>query len=112
MVEPRNPYEGSNRDTFRQIATMAGCMGSIASCLTGIWIGLGNECDDWTPSIDRIFFVAFIAAIPFIIPFSMNLIAIPLLYREQNRQFGIGLLISSCLIALLLGLIAARMGRF
>lgn len=86
MVKPKNPYEDSNRDTLRQIAIMLGWLGPVVFCFIGIWIGLGSEYGDCIPSFDRVFFAMIIAAIPFILPFAMNLIAIPLLCRERNRQ--------------------------
>ncbi len=112
MAEPKNPYEDSDQNTTGQIAIVFGCLGSVIFCFVGIWIGLGTEYGDWTPSLDRVVFAINIAAIPFMLPFIMNLIAIPFLCRGRNRQAGIVLLASSCLIALMVGIVAVRMGNF
>ena len=107
-----NPYDESNRDTLVQLAVIVGYLASVAFCLLGIWLGLGNTYGDWTPSFDGVIFAAMIAAIPFAVPFTLNFVAIPLLFKEQNRAIGIALLASACLLALGIGFVAVRMGNF
>ena len=112
MAESEKPYSESGGGTVQQLATNLGWAASVLFCLTGIWLGLGNEYGDWTPSFDRVFFAIIIAGIPFILPFVMNVISIPMLYREQYRPAGLMLLICSCLIAFIIGIVAVRMGNF
>lgn len=112
MVQPKNPYEHSNGNTLRQLAIMLGGLGSFVFCLIGIWIGIGNEHGDWTPGFDRLFFAMLIAALPCALPFTLNLFAILLLWQKRNRRFGIGLLASSCLISLGIGVVSVQIGNF
>ena len=91
---------------------MLSWLGSVPCCLIGIYIGLGNEYADWTPSFDRVFFAMAIAAIPFLLPFAINMIAIPMLWQSRRRQIGIAMLVLSYLLALVVGIAAVRMGNF
>jgi len=112
MTEWKNPYKNSDRDTLRQIAIMIGCLGSAIFCFFGIWIGLGSAYGDWTPSFDRVIFAIIIAAIPFMLPLTMNLIAIPLLSRVEHRPAGLALLSAACIFALVIGIVAVQLGKF
>ena len=112
MVEWKNPYRDPNRDTLGLLAFILGLFASVAFCLAGIWIGLGNEYGEWTPSFDRFTFAIIIVAIPFILPLTLNLISIPMLYRDRTHTTGLVLLGVSCVTAMAFGIIAVQLGNF
>jgi hypothetical protein len=112
MVEWKNPYRDSNRDSLHGLAFVLGLFASVAFCLAGIWIGLVNEYGDWTPGFGRFTFAIIIVAIPFVLPLTLNFISIPLLYRDRTRTTGFVLLGVSCVAALVFGIVAVQLGNF
>lgn len=112
MDKSEKSHAGLGVGTLQRLATILGWAAPLLCCLMGIWFGIGNEYGDWTPNFDRVLFAMIIAGIPFILPFGMNLVSIPFLYRDQYRRTGLLLFASSCIMALAIGIVAVRIGNF
>ena len=112
MTEWKNPYKESDQDTLRQITFLIGCLSSAIFCFFGIWVGLGRTYGDWTLSFDSVLFTIIIAIMPFMLPLTMNVIAVLMIYRAKTRTTGISLLCASYVFAFFVGILAVQFGKF